>query len=194
MPEVDSFFDLVIKNRSYRKFDESASLTEEFLKELVFTARHTASAGNLQPLRYRLVFDQKEKEILFKSLSWAAYLKDFEGPEKGNRPGGYIIMLRDLSSIGNHYMFDAGISAQTILLDAVSKGFGGCMIASFNKNNLVKDFEIDENFEPVLVIAIGKPAEKCIIEDVNESGVIKYYRDSENIHHVPKIKLNDLLI
>lgn len=194
MSEVDNFFGLVLKNRSYRRFDESISLSEDLLKDLVFTARHTASAANLQPLRYRLVFDETEKEKLFSGLSWAAYLKDFHGPEKGERPGGYIIILRDSSVKGSHFMFDAGISAQTILLDAVSRGFGGCMIASFTRDRLLKDLDIPEAFEPVLVIALGKPAEKCIIEDIDESGDIKYFRDEKNIHHVPKRKLSDLLI
>ena len=194
MPEVESFFDLVLKNRSYRRFDESFLLSEQFLKDLVFTARHTASAANLQPLRYKVVFAEVEKEKLFSTLFWAAYLKNFDGPEKGERPGGYIIVFKDSSSKGNNFMFDAGISAQTILLDAVSKGFGGCMIASFNKDQLLKDFEVGRHLDPVLVIALGKPVEQCIIEDVNESGDIKYFRDEKKIHHVPKRKINDLLI
>ncbi|MDY0132342.1 MAG: nitroreductase family protein [Desulforegulaceae bacterium] len=194
MPKIEIFFDLVIKNRSFRRFDESFDLDEEFLKGLVFTSRHTASAGNLQPLRYRLVFEKKEKEKLFSSLSWAAYLKDFDGPVKGERPGGYIVICKEISLKGNHFMFDTGISAQTILLDAVSKGYGGCMIASFNLKRLVKDLEISQGVEPVLVIALGKPMEKCIIEDAEDSKEIKYYRDEKNIHYVPKIKLDSLLI
>jgi nitroreductase len=194
MPEIGNFFDLVLKNRSFRRFDETFSLSEQFLKDLVFTARHTASAGNLQPLRYKIVFDEAEKEKLFPNLAWAAYFKDFDGPKKGQRPGGYIVIFKDISFKGNYFMFDAGISAQTILLDAVSKGFGGCMIASFNKTRVLNDFEISENFEPLLVIALGKPLEKSMIEDLNDLGDIKYYRDENDVHHVPKRKICDLLI
>jgi nitroreductase len=194
MSEVNSFFELVLKNRSYRKFDEKFSLSEKILRELVFTARHTASAANLQPLRYRLVFDESEKEKVFKNLAWAAYLKDFDGPEKGQRPGGYIVVLKDCSFGGHHFMFDAGISSQTILLDAVSRGLGGCMIASFDKKKILSELKIKENFEPVLVLALGKPDEKCIIEDAENKDEIKYYRDEKGIHHVPKRELDDILI
>lgn len=82
MSEIGNFFDLVLKNRSFRRFDETFSLSEQFLKDLVFTARHTASAGNLQPLRYKIVFDEAEKEKLFPNLAWAAYFKDFDGQKK----------------------------------------------------------------------------------------------------------------
>jgi len=33
-----------------------------------------------------------------------------------------------------------------------------------------------------------------VLEDVGPSGDIKYYRDAQSVHHVPKRKLQDLII
>jgi nitroreductase len=52
--------DLIVKNRSYRRFDQEVAIERETLRELVDLARLSASAANLQPLRYILSCDQKE--------------------------------------------------------------------------------------------------------------------------------------
>lgn len=193
MQQVD-FGDIVLKNRSYRRFYENYELNDKYLKKLVSYARLTPSAANLQPLRYRLVFLEEEKEKVFNTLSWAAYLKNFDGPVKGERPGGYIVVLKDSLSKGDLYKYDAGISAQTILLGASFSDLGGCIIASFKKDELIKELSVPPEVEPVLVIALGKPLEKVVIEDVGKDKDIKYFRDENQVHHVPKIKLDDLII
>jgi nitroreductase len=194
MPELDYFHGLTLKNRSYRRFNEKSHISEDLLKYFVSLARITPSAANLQPLRYSLVFEEDKKESVFLNIFWAAYLKDWDGPEKGERPGGYIVISRDASLNGNHWMFDVGISAQTILLGAVDKGFGGCMIASLKSKEIKESLKIKDPFEPVLVIALGDVVEDIVIEDIDESGDVKYYRDESNTHHVPKRRLEDLLI
>ncbi len=50
---MNNLRDLVIRNRSYRRFDESHTIPREILVELVSLARCTASTGNLQPLTTR---------------------------------------------------------------------------------------------------------------------------------------------
>ena len=61
--------DLILKNRSYRRFDSSAALDEATLKELVDLARQSASAANMQPLRYILSWEKELKmELPIKGL------------------------------------------------------------------------------------------------------------------------------
>ncbi|MBU4554784.1 MAG: nitroreductase family protein, partial [Candidatus Desulforudis sp.] len=67
--------DLVHRNRSYRRFSQSTKIEEATLRELVDLARHTASAANLQPLRYMLSSDAVRNALIFDCLTWAAYLK-----------------------------------------------------------------------------------------------------------------------
>ena len=39
-----------------------------------------------------------------------------------------------------------------------------------------------------------KPVEKVVLEDVRSDGSIKYYRDIQKVHHVPKRKLEDVIL
>jgi hypothetical protein len=73
-------------------------------------------------------------------------------------------------------------------------GYGGCMIATVNRALLQKNLNISAQYEILLVIALGKPKEVVEIEDIAEDGSIKYWRDEKQIHHVPKRKLDDLIL
>ncbi|MHC4595925.1 MAG: nitroreductase family protein, partial [Planctomycetota bacterium] len=46
--------DLVMKNRTYRRFFQEVAIERRTLEELVDLARLSASAANLQPLKYNL--------------------------------------------------------------------------------------------------------------------------------------------
>ncbi len=187
------FTEIVKKNRSCRRFDESKPVTEDELRDLADMARLTPSAQNLQPLKYILAAEPDMCSKIFQSLFWAGYLTDWEGPEPGERPSAYIIILSD-RKISKAVKWDHGIAAQTILLGAVSKGFAGCMIGSINKDQLRKDIEISDQFEIELIIALGYPGEKIIIDDIETGESIRYYRDLQGNHHVPKRKLSDIIV
>jgi nitroreductase len=190
---MNSFRDLVIKNRSYRRFDESHTISRETLVELVSLARCTASAANRQPLKYILSSEPEMNARIFSCLAWAAYLKDWDGPAPGERPSAYIVILLD-ETIAKNCLCDDGIAAQTILLGAVEKGIGGCMIASIQREKLGLELEIPDHFEIRLVLAFGKPAERVELEDLGPEGDIRYWRDEEEIHHVPKRKVEELIV
>jgi len=185
--------DSIIKNRSYRRFYEEAHIEFKTLRELVDLARLSASAGNLQPLKYILSSDPQKNALIFPHLAWAGYLKDWPGPGKGERPSAYIIILGDIK-ISQCFGCDHGIAAQSILLGAAEKGLGGCMIGSIKRQELRKALDISSRYEILLVLALGKPREKVVIETVGPNGDIKYWRDSEGLHHVPKRALDELIV
>ena len=185
--------DLVLRNRSYRRFDESYCIERETLVELVGLARCTPSAANRQPLKYILSADQETNDRIFPCLTWAVYLKDWEGPGSGERPSAYIIILID-ERITNDWWCDDGIAAQTILLGAVEQGLGGCMIGSIDKKRLRQELNIPEHLTIRLVVALGKPAEQVVLEDLAPGGDIRYWRDEKGNHHVPKRMLEELVV
>lgn len=187
------FREMVLKNRSYRRFDESFEVSEETLKELVDLARLTPSAANAQVLKYKISADTRLNERIFPNLKWAAALPDWDGPKEGERPRGYIIILSDLS-IGKEHKQDEGIAAQTIMLGAAERGLGGCIMGAIDRERLYDVLEIDkEKYSIELVLAIGKPAENVEITEIEKDGSTKYYR-KDGIHFVPKRKLEDILI
>ena len=186
--------DLVLKNRSYRRFDESYTITEETLRELVALARLVPSTVNSQALKFRLITDREACAKVFPCVGWAAALKDWPGPAEGERPSAYIIILCDLA-LGQNKLQDDGITAQTIMLGAVEKGLGGCMLGNIRRDALAEAIGIDqEAYHIDLVLALGKPVETVKIVDVPESGSTTYYRDAEGVHYVPKRSLDDLII
>lgn len=186
--------DLIKKNRSFRRFYQNHRLDLETLTGLVDLARLSASAANLQPLRYILSADSQKNPQIFSCLAWAAYLKDWNGPKEGERPSGYIVILSD-SEIANDYVgYDCGIASQSILLGAREKGLAGCMIASIKRQRLRNLLNIDDRFNILLVIAIGKPKEEVVIETVGSDNNVRYWRDSAGVHHVPKRNLKDIII
>ena len=185
--------DLVEKNRSYRRFIQDEIIGLDTLRELVDIARITPSAANSQPIKYILSNDPALNEKIFSALLWAAYIKDWGGPQPGERPSAYIVMLLD-KNIRPNVICDQGIAAQTILLGAVEKGLGGCMIASVRKEELSKTLNIPERYEILLVLALGKPKETVVLEAMPESGDIRYWRDEQSIHHVPKRSLDEIIL
>ena len=184
--------DLVYRTRSYRRFKESHHINIEILEGLVDLARMSASAANRQPLKYLLFNTPDFCEKIFSSVAWAAYLKEWNGPAKGERPSAYIIILGD-NSIAESFSVDHGIAAQSMMLGATEEGLGGCMIASIRREALRNDLKIPEKFEILLILALGKPAEKILIEEIKDNDV-KYWRDDYGCHHVPKRPLDELII
>lgn len=188
-----NFSELVLKNRSYRRFDQNMRIPKQLMVELIGLARISPSPANLQALKFWLVSDAEECEQVFKNVKFGGYLKDWGGPVEGEKPSGYVIILGH-TEIKPIFEIDAGIAAQTILLGATEQGFGGCMVKAFKRESLRELLGLTENLEIVMVIALGKPEEICVIEDYDESKGIEYYRDEAGIHHVPKRPLDELIV
>ncbi len=184
----------VLKNRSYRRFSEDEKIEFSLLKDLVDLARLTPSSVNFQPLRYKIINDPENNEKVFETLSWAGLLKNWDGPQKGERPSAYIIILSDLS-VASNMKIDVGITAQTIMLGAVEKGLNGCMLGSIRRDVLADSLGIDlEKYSIDLVLALGKANETVKIVELPEDGVTAYYRDENDVHCVPKRSLDDIIL
>ena len=185
--------DLVQSSRSYRRFDHSVPVSIHTLEELVELARLCPSAANKQPLRFILSTAPYDNDAIFACLKWAAYLTDWSGPEPSERPSAYIVMINTLKD-WEFAKFDLGIMAQTMLLGAVERGLGGCMIGALDREKLRTHFSLQPEMDVSLVLALGKPVEDVRIVDVKEGGSIKYYRDDTGVHYVPKRSLAELTL
>ena len=184
--------DLVIENRSCRRFYQNVAIERETLRELVDLARLSASASNRQPLKYILSCDPEKNALIFQCLGWAGALKDWPGPSEGERPSAYIVILGD-TEISKTFGCDHGIAAQSIFLGAREKGLGGCIHGSVKKGELCKALGISPRYEVLLVLSLGKPKEKVVLEILEPDGDFNYWRDSDGVHHVPKRRLDDII-
>ena len=185
--------ELVKKTRTYRRFDGAYSQKNSELTELVELARNVGSGSNLQPLKYIVSSSGEMNSRIYSTLAWAGSLPDWPGPDEPERPTGYIVILID-KNIRDEADMDVGIAAQTILLGASEIGLGGCMVGSIQRSRLREILDIPTHFKISLVVAMGKPVEKVVLEDVGPDGSTTYYRKADGTHHVPKRKMEEILI
>lgn len=183
--------DLLKKNRSYRRFFQNEPVPEALLRSWVANCTYCASARNAQPLRYAIVRDPDNCARIFPFLKWAGYLKDWDGPEEGERPAAYLVQLLD-TSISENCMCDDGIHIQTLMLSAVEAGFGGCIIKAFQSAGIAEALGTSPNLKPLCVLALGRPKE-CVRIEPMVDGDVRYWRTPDQVHHVPKRNPEDLI-
>lgn len=183
--------ELIIRNRSYRRFDSAVKIRKEQILSWIDLARFSASGRNAQPLKYCIVTNQETCAKIFPYLGWAGYLSNWNGPKEGERPVAYIAVLKDKTISENHYC-DDGIAMQSILLGAVADGYGGCMIGSVNKGKVSQILDLPEHLDILWLIALGKPTEEVVLEEATND--IKYWRDENDVHHVPKRPLEEIVM
>jgi len=184
--------ELVRRNRSYRRFYENRVIEKETLQELINLARLSPSSANLQPLKYIISNTPEKNSLIFPCLAWAGYLKEWPGPQEGERPSAYIIILGD-TEITRNFGCDHGIAAQSILLGATEQGLNGCILGSVQREKLSKSLNIPGRYEILLVVALGTRRETVVLEEVSNND-IKYWRDEKGVHHVPKRSLSEIIL
>jgi len=188
--------DLIRATRTVRRYREDLAIGDAVLRGLVDLARLGGSAGNRQPLRYTIVTDQRLREQVFPCLGWAGYLRDWPGPAEGERPAAYIVCLLDRDRSGaaeKHAHIDLGIATQNLLLGAAEQGIYGCRIASVAPA-IKRVLGVDERYGFLLVVALGYPAEQVVLEEGGGDDPVRYWRDKNGVHHVPKRRLDDVLL
>lgn len=199
---LEGFDELVRRARTCRRFDGSMRVPPEFLYELVELAHLAPCGANAQRLRFHVVSAPEDCARVFEELAWAGALKDWPGPEPGERPTGYIAILAERAVPGKPAPtiteVDCGIAAQTMMLAARSAApeVAACMFKAF-KPSAISAMDLDgDALELKLIMAFGVPAEQQVIDaiDSNPNGTINYWRDEAQVHHVPKRPLGDVLV
>jgi len=184
------FKNIVINTRATRRFKSNIKIDKQELVDLVDLARIGSSGKNMQPLKYIIITDELQKDEVYKPLIWAAHLKNWSQGEN-EKPSAYILVLND-SSIDGFCTIDSGIAMQTICLGATIKGYDSCILASIDKENYKKIFNLPQNLEPMFIIAFGIKNENIKIVDLEND--TNYYRDENDIHCVPKRALKNIVI
>ncbi|MDR2055473.1 MAG: nitroreductase family protein [Desulfovibrio sp.] len=178
--------------RTCRRFEEDRPLGMADLEWLVECARLAPSARNAQTLRFTLVSQGETCQKLFSLTRWAGALKDWGGPHPGERPTAFIAIL--MPENGNNLVcFDVGIAAQTMQLAATSRGWGCCMIQSFDRTAVPELLKIPSGMQVALVLGFGVAKETRRIAPMPADGSFAYWRDAQGVHHVPKRGLSELV-
>jgi len=186
-PSLDS---LLQKNRSCRGYDKSYVVHPLQLRAIVGVNQMTASAGNAQRLRFKLVTKGPEADLVLEHIRLGAALPELHLPSPGTEPEAFIVIC---STVDENAMvdIDLGISLQSMSLKAAELGLACVIIRNFDREPIRQGLSLP--FDPIAVLSVGKSAERIVIDKVREGNDLKYYREN-GIHHVPKIILEDLII
>jgi len=186
-------YDAIVKRRTVRKYTQKP-VELSLLYKLIDAARRAPSAMNLQPLRYRLVQDPAEVQAMFPLVSWAGHIAPAGNPLPGEEPTAYIVNLVDTRVRASGYESDIGAAVENILLTAVEEGLGCCWIGSVKRDQVRELLRIPPEYKIDTVIALGYQGESPVMEDVELRRDLSYYKDGEGTLHVPKIRLEDVII
>jgi len=180
-------YETVISRRSIRRFKD-IPVPRELLERCVNAARLAPSAGNLQPLEYIIIDDEKLLPGVFTNIKWAAYIRPRGEPPPGQRPTAYIAVLskKDIG-IPDTVHYGIGMAVQNIMMVALAEGVGSCAFGSVNRVKLRPILNVPDDYEIPLVLALGYPDEAPVEEPCD--GSVKYWRDENDVHHVPKKRL-----
>ena len=180
---------LLHRNRSYRGYDPTRTVTRYELLRLVDVTTLVPSGMNRQALRYRLVTEEDSDKVL-PLIRLGGALPELHLPFPGTEPRAFLVIC---STVPENPVIDIdlGIAAQSLLLKAVEMGLNGIIIRAFDPVKLQEVLGLE--LLPLLVIAIGKGAENIYLKPVEAGESLTYYR-KDGVHFVPKLKAKDLLI
>lgn len=187
------FLEFVEGARTCRRFDEAKSLTFKDLEWLIDCARLSPCSRNEQELRYITVNQGAMCQQLVDMSRWATAIKGWGGPGEGERPTAFIVVLASAEA-SSRECFDVGIACQTIQLAAHSRGWGACIILSFDHAKAAALLNPPAGLAAQLIVALGVAAEKRVIEPMPANGSYNYWRDAKGVHHVPKRSLDELIV
>lgn len=145
----------IFKNRwSPRAFSEK-QVEKEKLQRIFEAARWSPSGGNLQP--WVFITGRKNIDPAFETIFNALA----EGNKKWAGLSSVLVVvcsekINSKNGKPNAWSeYDAGQSAAYLSVQALSEGIYVHQMGGINKEKLIRDLNIPENYQPVTVIAMG---------------------------------------
>ncbi len=183
-------YELILRRRTIRQF-QAVPVPHSVLEKIVNAGRLAPTAGNLQPLEFVAVDEEKTRELIFNCLRWAGYIAPRGDPMPGHEPMAYIVSLVNLRVREKGYEYDVGAAMENMTLAAWEEGIGSCWLISVDRKKVAEILAIPGEYGVDSVLALGYPAEKPVAEEFQES--VKYWKDEAGVLHVPKRSLKDVL-
>ena len=112
-------YEAIKARRTIRKFQQKP-VSHDLLVHLADCGRMSASAANLQPIKYALINNPELTSKIFPLTKWAGYLKDGT-PKENEQPPAYIAIIGDKDINKNALENEAGLVMSTIMIAARNK-------------------------------------------------------------------------
>ena len=131
-----------------------------------------------------------ERMKVLEHVRMGGALPELHLPLPGTEPNAFIVVCTTAAPDDDLYI-DVGISAQSMLLQAVEIGLNGLCIRAFDREGIKRALGL--TLEPVLVMALGRSVEKAETVEIPADGNHAYYR-RDGRHYVPKVRAGELII
>ena len=186
-----NIYETITKRRTVRKFTQDKVQREELIR-IIDCARLSATAANLQPLKFAIIDGDTAKKV-YPFTKWAGYLKDWE-PSQSERPTAYIAVLTDTSiKSADKSEVDCGSAIADMMFEAVELGLGSCWLGAIDREGIKSLLGLDDKYYVSYLLAVGYSAQTGYVFDVKDDNVHYYFDESGNVH-VPKRTLDEVLV
>jgi len=153
--------DAILKRRSIRRY-QSKNVPLNMVADLIDSARHAPSSGNLQNWRVIIVTELEKRERLAEASLEQYWM--VEAPV-------HIVICNDYEKVKEHYgkmgrmysIQNCANIANTIMLLAAEKGLGTCWVGAFDPDAVQKELDIPESMDPEIILTLGYPNEEKLV-------------------------------
>lgn len=147
-------FETVIRKRTATRKFQDKKVDEEKINKILEAGRLAPTAKNMQPQKIYVACSKEALEKIDKASPC--------------RYGAPIVLIvcsdKNIAWTKDHYStyeMDACIVATHMMLEATNVGLENIWIEMFDKQELKKQFNLEENVEPICLIPIGYKADDC---------------------------------
>ncbi|MDR0137716.1 nitroreductase family protein [Metabacillus idriensis] len=184
---TESILSIMSERSSVRKYDPSAKISKDELKEILELTGKAPSAWNLQHWNFMVFHSDESKERLLpiaynqsqitEASAVVAILGDLEANKNTDQVYSPLVeagfmkeeikdtLAGQINGAYQNPVFardaafsNASLAAMQLMLTAKAKGYDTCAIGGFNAQQLSETFKIEDRFVPVMLISIGKAA------------------------------------
>ncbi len=133
----------IISKRDTRSFTER-EIPEDTVRRIVQAGRMAGSSKNVQPCRFVIIDDQRQKEEIAKCGDFAAWI-----------PTAPLLVVVALTDIGTRGEFDAGRAAQNMMVAAWAEDVGSCPVSMHHVDCARDTLGLPEGWRVSIVLGFG---------------------------------------
>jgi nitroreductase len=164
--EMEGIVKEIGKRRAYRAINPEKQIPVEVQDRILSAAILAPSCANKQPWRFLLIDGEEERGIVAQVLAGGNYWAK-EAPL-------YVAVVTendldcDLEDRRHYALFDTGMAAMNLQLQAVKEELVVHPIAGFNDRELKKALSIPDSMVLITLIIIGYPGEKAKLSEKHQ--------------------------
>ncbi len=146
------FFETVIRNKRFEKFDSDYSLTSDQIEQLLACAQLAPSLSDIQNFTYIIIDDPLLKGKISDHSPDLKWIKD------ASAIFAVVVVMREEDDVN---IIDANIASSQLMMATINTNLGYALVVEFDRDFIGNLVGLnDPNLELIALIPIGKPLDK----------------------------------